>query len=400
MDKTQFEFRRKTYLLGCTEITKEVIESLREMIAFESIIEFKKNYSSSKYCGLPVCIYEEAIDSFQGLIVDCTHRYYEDGISEEILIKDGYQPYIDFIDYAFYLAVVQGKKVIITSGFCHVDDIYRGMIRLKPLSSLFSIYNFSYDVKRGEKYSNRILNRLKNICDIYIYNCNSNNTLNLCKDDLPDGCKLISIPLIRFFGIWPQININHTLYENEFYIPVSGFPDGAFIGGDIEINKRIHSGLECAQIKSILLSPSFYSYDFLKSYLEKSFRHMEYSERESMIKISDFIRENYQRKRLFKDFRHIDTPIVKEYIRQILTLLNLDMFEEDIDSIDHIEDIHEYTEMPVYPSVALQLQLEWVNKDTLYCVRSWNGSQYVTFEEFIEWYYAYSTSAYSLKKYW
>lgn len=400
MNKKEFDYRRKTFLLGCTEITKEVIDTLQNKMTFDGILVFRRSFCSSVYCNLPVYIYEESVDSIDGLIVDCTHRYYEYGASEEILIKDGFHPYKDFIDYAFYLAVVQEKKVIITSGFCHVDDVYRGLIRMHSLSKLFCIYNFSCDVNGAEKYSNRILNRLKNICDIYIYNCNSNDELNLCESDLPCRCKRISIPLIHFFGIWPQININHNLYDNEYYIPVDGFHDGAFIGGDLEINKRIQSGYNCNQIKNELLSPSFFQYDFLKRHIEKAFRHMEYSERESTIKISQYVKSNYQKMRLFKDYRHIDTPIVKEYIRQILLLLNLEDYIPSINCIDQIEEIHEYTEMPVYPSVAQHLKLEWANAETLYCVRSWNGSKYVKFEEYIDWYYAYSTSASELKKYW
>lgn len=390
---------RNIYILGCSDVAEALIRDTAALVRFAGVLDISGQDAWEDFCGLPVLPYHTAKKQLDGLIVDCTGPYYEPSFTEDMLIFDGFAPYSDYIDYVCFRALVLPRKVMVISGFCHADDIFRGLVLLPCMLEKYQIYSFSYDVKHMTKYSSRILNRLIRLCSVYIYNQNANDRLNFCGDELPADCVKICIPLVRFYGIWPQINHNHNSYENPYYVMPAGCYDGAFIGGDLEINRRIDMGLDWQEIYRQISSPTFYPADKLSRILEQSFRQMEYSERGGDLKIVSYIRENYREKRLFKDYRHIDNPIVFEYIRQIGIILG-EHISFGYMSQYITNDLHTYTEMPVYPAVAAALGLIWAGNQAKYCVRSYEGTKYVTFEEYVRWYTAYSCAVRDMKENW
>lgn len=58
------------------------------------------------------------------------------------------------------------------------------------------------------------------------------------------------------------------------------------------------------------------------------------------------------------------------------------------------------TEIPVYPSVAKHMDLEWCNQETTYDVTFYNGIRKLTFEEYVRSYYYVCSRVYQIMKEW
>jgi hypothetical protein len=398
MERIDFS-NRKVYLLGCTHEASELLRGLGGLICVTGILDVSDNWTEETFCGYSVYGYTVMKKNIDGLMVDCSTPYYDPSYMEDRLIHDGFAVYSDFIDYVYFSAVILQKHIMIISGFCHADDIFRGLVQLPLVCERYNIFNFSYDVKNMTKYSSRILNRLIRLCSVYIYNYNAGAQLNFTREELPADCRSICLPLVRFHGIWPQIHPNHSCYENVYYILPTNSYDGAFVGGDLEINRYIDEGLGWKKIYSQIAASDFYSHIIIDKTLALSFRQMEYSEKNGELKIVEFIKNNFHKQRLFKDYRHIDNPIAFEYIRQIGELLGIEVSAAYIKQYIP-QDLHPYTEMPVYPGVAAHLGLEWVTPDTKYCIRSYHGEKYVTFEAYVRWYYNYAKAVRDVKENW
>jgi len=316
-----------------------------------------------------------------------------------MFIFDGLEVYRDFIDYVYFLSVMINKPVLIISGFCHADDIYRGLLKIPHVTNKYQIYCFSYDVKNETKYSSLILNRVIERCDVYVCNKNASDLFNFSVSQLPSSCKIIRLPIIRFFGIWPQINPNHTKYENAYYVqPVNKY-DGAFIGGDVILNAFIENNESIDEILRKVTSLTLFQRDVVYRRLMLALRQIEYSEEDCDFSIVPYVKSNYQRKRLFKDYLHIANPIVIQYIFQLCQKLDMHLTLDLIESYI-TDDLHVYTEMPVYPAVADILNIEWVSDDTRYCIRSYNGVRYVDFLSYVKWYCEYTMDAKNMRKWW
>lgn len=57
-------------------------------------------------------------------------------------------------------------------------------------------------------------------------------------------------------------------------------------------------------------------------------------------------------------------------------------------------------EVPVYPSVAKYMNLNWWNKDILYNVNFYNGSRKITFEQYIRSYYSVCSKTKQILEEW
>lgn len=384
---------KKVYLLSCTEYTKSLIEDLGEEIKIAGIIDILETYRDSTFYGYNVYKYEDIKESVDGLMIDCSNTTYV----EDRLIFDGFKVFENYIDSRYLRCIVQKKKVMILHGLCDLGHMAK-LLRLYPIiCENYQIFYFRYDQKNNTRYSNRILNRLIKICDVYINSRNGGEKFNFSNLELQKNCRIITIPTIRFFGIWPQINCNYDLYFNKYYIPALNLLDGAFCPGDIEINKRIDEGIEWEDIYKEISDVNFYSKEEVDRVFGKAIRQMEYVEKYNEIKIVDFIKNNYQKEPLFNEYLHCKNVILFECIKQISRLLDIEL---ENNMANKIIPEHVYTEMPVYPSVAHHLNIEWVNSETKWYIRSYTKPCHVTFKEYVKWYYKYTYAGKQMKENW
>lgn len=385
---------RKLYIIGCNKYTEILLQEVGKEISIYGIIDINDNYREETFKGYQVYKYIDIKDSMDGFMVDCTNKVH----IEERLNFDGFKVYEDYIDWQYFRCIVNKKKVMIFTGLCDIRALANLIRFMDEFRDEYNIFHFLYDVENNTRYSSKILNRLIRICDVYLYSDNGKEVYNFAEHEMPATCRRICVPTIRFFGLWPQINFNHIHYVNKYYVRPANKSDGAFFAGDLEINKRIDLGMTWEEIYREISNTSFYTKEFVEKNFEKSIRQMEYFEGDKELKIVEYIKNNYKKESLFKDYLHCKNIILFEYIKQIADILNLDIDYNNLNDIK--KDVHPYTEIPIYPAVAKHLDIEWVNGETKWFVRSYNEPRYVTFKEYVEWYYNYAVATKTMMVNW
>ncbi|WP_143437450.1 WcbI family polysaccharide biosynthesis putative acetyltransferase [Hydrocoleum sp. CS-953] len=108
-----------------------------------------------------------------------------------------------------------------------------------------------------------------------------------------------------------------------------------------------------------------------------SLKTLESKEQSTDIKLSSFIRDNYQRHYLFHIERHPSNLIGFEVSKQILSLLDISTITEPAS-----EELLIAHQTPIYPSVAHHLGLTFFNPDFQYKVNF--SSQKLNFNKYIK----------------
>lgn len=112
----------------------------------------------------------------------------------------------------------------------------------------------------------------------------------------------------------------------------------------------------------------------------------------SEVKITDYIEENYNKKRLFYDRGHFGEDVLKVYLTRLLKSLGEPEQRQEIDALD-LKKYFNINEAPIYPSTAQILNLEFANDGSLLQMYLVDGARMVTFTEYMEWMIEYYKAA-------
>lgn len=232
------------------------------------------------------------------------------------------------------------------------------------------------------------------------------NPLFFSPEELPETCKIITVPsaLVRLY--WPQMGRSWKGALNIYFKKDRNQQNhGPFEYGDENINRMIEEGKDVEEIITMLTSDNFYTNEQVEAHINTMLRILEYEEDRCDIKIASYIRQNYKEKMLYRDMAHMQTCLVCEMVRRVLECL--DFKTDEIDEMELLKNnrtIQEYethcTEVPIYPSVAKYLGLKWWDKNMLYDVRFYNGVKKMTFEEYIRSYYSVCSKTKELLEEW
>lgn len=177
-------------------------------------------------------------------------------------------------------------------------------------------------------------------------------------DKLSPDCQTIAFPSLYFTGYFPQYCKNPNLK-----IIKSIYPFGIIPEGDVNVVKMLEQGQNKEKIASKLQSKDFYTPDLLKNNVNNSLEELARREANLEIKVSQFIRDNYQQHRLFYVHNH-PTDILGIYVaNKILDRLNLPQLEQQM-SGNPASGILDNTQVPIYPSVIEHLQLDFARQIT------------------------------------
>lgn len=166
-----------------------------------------------------------------------------------------------------------------------------------------------------------ISNEVLATTDLFIYQPLGSKYGELSSDRLltrlrPD-CTTLAVPYFYFKGYYPQ-DTNNPLAK-----PEPRYPFGRFPYGDRNIIDRVEAGMSHSEIIKDLSRPDFYSREFLLETVESTLTELSKRERETEIKISDFIRKHYRDRVLFETVNHPVSLIGFEVANQILEQLQL-----------------------------------------------------------------------------
>lgn len=161
-------------------------------------------------------------------------------------------------------------------------------------------------------------------------------------------CWKVSVPYLRFHGYFPQ----HGRLE---ILPIMRGEDfeGRLFVGDTWITRIYH---EKKNIKKTIeaLKGNVMSKEEIQTYAEIELKAMEEREKDDDIKMADYVRLNYRKKKLFSMAAHPTDFMYEELCRRVLAYMDI---KENVVFAGKNRSLT--TEELIYPCVAEALELEF-----------------------------------------
>ena len=203
---------------------------------------------------------------------------------------------------------------------------------------------------------------------------------------LPSDCFCISLPRLYFRGYWPEHSVNPYNQVKQNVL------SNLFPYGDNNLNEMLKQKLPTFTILDEVSRIDFYDKNVLLDNLNNSIQEFNNKEKQTDIKISNYILNHYSHQQLFHTVNHPTDIIGLEVANQILKILNMPILAEETKPVKR--EVLGGTQVPIYPSVIEQLNLTFVSTNSLY--RSKGLGKMVTFSEYVEE-YLYQDSEYNQK---
>jgi hypothetical protein len=191
---------------------------------------------------------------------------------------------------------------------------------------------------------------------------------------LPSDCIKIAFPYIYFKGYWPQSS------ENPVNKPHENYPYGKFPYGDYNvINTISNDSIQKNKIMQELNRIDFYDEKKLLNNIDQTIEKLKERELLTDIKVSEFIKKNYQNYYLFHTPNHPSNMIATYVTNQILEILGIAPLSQA-----HQSEILGNYQLPIYPSVITALNLKFMTVDSPYKLPF--SKEKLTFNEYLSEY--------------
>lgn len=198
-----------------------------------------------------------------------------------------------------------------------------------------------------EKFRNSDLVIYQSISDKYRYPELSSNKL---LKTTHDNAVLISFVSLYFNGYFPHLDVfngkKHILNLVHDYIIMLSYV----------------KGMKHKEILDLMNDEKLYSKEIALSKVSEGIDSLKNREKETTLKIADYIEENYKNIKLFNQFNHPKGIIFDKLANQIFDILNIPNIAELIESKTGLDGIM----TPVYKSTYKQLDLTFEEDFSLY----------------------------------
>lgn len=176
----------------------------------------------------------------------------------------------------------------------------------------------------------------------------SDNILTFLKKD----CKKILIPSLFFNAYFPDF---HEIVVNDYGVLTTPLM-GSF--HDLNIVYAYIKKLKCSDFAKIYSNENYYDKIYCHKLLTNALNSLQEREVDNNvdIRISDFIRENYDKQKLFNCQNHPKPPIIQYVIDNIILRLGLDI------KVEVKKSCLDVLECPVHPSIYKNLNLKFEYK--------------------------------------
>ena len=193
------------------------------------------------------------------------------------------------------------------------------------------------------------------LADLFVYQLVSDNyqgieqfgTNYLC-DRLSAEAQKIAIPGAYFTGYHPAtINLKDA-EGNKINEPCDYH--------DVNLLYLFERDKTVAETVDILQQDNFYQSEYILNNLEITLNELRRREQTLDINISNFIKQNYQKQKLFHTINHPNIAVLNHIAKTILKILDLPTNLSDKQDFTEALD---FTDFPIYPAVANALNLQF-----------------------------------------
>lgn len=304
---------------------------------------------------------------------------------KKALERYGFSEFSDFIYYRLL-----NKKIACIYGNCHTIPIRKGLELSKEFNDIYGFYPLKQiqQMQSGEEF-NQELEVLK-YCDLFIhqsirmdnvYGENYSSCFLLSK--LKTSCTVIAIP--NLYGLskcfFPNTSNKKTIFHGEKPYIFNYFPFR-----DSNIEKAYRQGKSIHQIVGLIEDPETINSLCIQQMFSKFIDKIETREIDWDIKISTFIKTNYNKIQLFYDPNHPTNELIYYITSKLFSILSLD--EVDLKRFNILK-LDSY-EMPIYSAVKRSLNLN----DTYKYLRCYSMNTLnlnaMSLEEYVQQYIAWN----------
>ncbi len=347
--------------------------------------------------GLKTIQWDE-IDRQIDFIIVCS-IYYEE-IRRQLMVR-GFEVNVDFIKFDIFEELYEGfrenKKLILAIGQCEIREMITALKRLKNFKKYYSMiyYNERGICEHGDLFDWTLLKEFMNIIGMADYimlpsaiSPQAKYDFQYIKSFIGDKCSVITISLFNFDSYWPQ-DIARERSVNKYYMMQKNMKLPAYVERDQVIEKLVDENYSVKKIMELISKEDYFKKEDVMMNHQNSLKRFRLTDRLSDVKIGDFIESNYNLVKLYCDRGHFNQNLLREYVRRILNYLGANESLVELQNMDFEDMFMRINELPIYPSTAAILNLEWINRGTLYRQHLYSGIRTVTFEEYMETFIEY-----------
>lgn len=342
-------------------------------------------------------------------IIVCSIYY--DEIRYQLMCSGGYEPYSNFIKYnifgELYEAEEKQKKLIVAVGQCEINEICKVLNMLDSFKKKYALCYFDEQkvCMHGSRHNleeTKECLKLLRMADYFIKPSAISPQLmknfSFLQEHMNDSGKVITVSLFNMDSYWAQdIFAERTI--NKYYMTKNGLKLSAYVERDRVIEKLLDEGYTTKEILHLICKEDFFEPDEILKNHRNCMKRAQIADRISDIKMADFVAENYRLVKLYCDRGHFNEKLLREYVRRIIELLGESESQKELAEKKIGIITQHVNELPIYPSAARILDLQWVDHNTLYRQKLYNGIRLVTFVEYMEWFINYCQCAREVLKY-
>lgn len=398
---------RRIILFGAGKIAEEFYEQYGASLNISHCVSnLSKEWGEAAFLGkLDVRKYVRSEIQENDYIIVCGAIAFRN--IELQLNADNMSMYEDYVESHIAGAVLENKKIALFYGQCVLRDIYECLIQVPAFYEEYTSV-FTQTTKNQAIVMNRLLYYMKDISDLYVYTpkvLDLDSIYSLSLDELPDDCQVVSISNLVVSLYWPQIDTKLDHYNDWYLHSYNAERDMDFYHTlyrheDCNIIRMIQDGKSVVEVVDALSSEEFYSEKEVLRHRNLSLKLVGIAENAVDIKILDFIKNNYQQEMLYQNFIHPNKVIIWEYVSRLLNAIGVSAQEVENLKTYSPEHIHQGGDVPIYPSVAKHLQLEFIHEDTQYEIMTGNGIVYMNFREYTAHFAEYTKKVMEVFRMW
>lgn len=254
----------------------------------------------------------------------------------------------------------EDRKVLAFYGNCQITAYNSLLVTSEELLEKYIVINMvpvqimgNYKVHLTEAFFREI--------DVFVYQrVRENNkygrevSTDILAGYLRTDARKICIPNAYFTGYFPQICVD------PYNIDQPEICGKAFSSGDKNVRRMTDEGMTVEEISAILDTDYFYSVREVKANYDETMESLRQREKDSDVKISDFIEEWFRKRQLFFTENHPTCFLLNEVLKRVFAC-----FHENYDfKIERGFENRRY-ELFIYPSVAKALNLSFVKEKIL-----------------------------------
>lgn len=284
--------------------------------------------------------------------------FFKVGFKENLIsLKKLQENMNDGVPEQYFRYIAYSKKIAVTYGDGNIPKINRVLSRTKKFCNDYVIISLPPVQSIAKKQAFVCEEIWKYISLFFVQSIKQNSliseeyTVDAVKSKLRRNCKVITFPVLSFWGYFPQAVVNKSALKTiNGELSVVMFPYA-----DKYIEEKISKGMDIENIVEILEDNSNYLCENIQRFCEEKILDIEELEQNSDIKYSKWLRENYKKHKLFLNPSLPSYALIKYIVTELLNKLGY--HKDVINERDLV--LNEYGEMPIYNMVAKALSLSF-----------------------------------------